>query len=152
MKPTKSILRFQNYTVKRLAYTMEQDFQNIENESIDLNPRFARTIKKRSDDEYSLSLDVQIGGSGQPIPFSLDISVEGVFSTNQVEDPEKAMKINATAILFPYVRALITMVSNLASIPPIILPPFNFAEMMNDEEKCPEQTIKGEDTQDHSKP
>lgn len=151
MNPTKSILQFQNYTVNRLVYTMVQDFQYVENETFDLSPQFARTIKKMGDDEYSLTLDIKIGDESQRIPFIIDVSVEGVFSTNQVENPEKAMRINATSILFPYVRSLITMISNLASIPPIILPPFNFTEMMNNEEKCPEQTALVDSNRDKGK-
>lgn len=59
---------------------------------------------------------------------SIDIEVDGFFEINDVTDPDKISEylvVNGTAILFPYVRSMISMLSSLDSDKAIILPTIN---------------------------
>lgn len=135
MQLVQSKLKFQNYVVNRLSYATVPDFEPKEGEVYNLNPDFTRKIEVRDENEYALTLDMSLGKSSERLPFVMEVSITGFFMADGVKDPDKALKTNATAILFPYVRALLTMLSNLASIPPVVLPPINFAEMVNDIER-----------------
>lgn len=92
-----------------------------------------------NENEYALTLDLSLGKNGERLPFVLEISITGFFTAHEINDPDKSIRTNATAILFPYVRALLTMLSNLAAIPPVVLPPINFAEMANESEEKKER-------------
>jgi len=142
MQLVQSKLQFENYIVNRLSYASVPEFVPKEGEVYNLNPDFSRRIENVEDNKYSLTLDMSLGTNNERFPFVLEVSITGFFTTNNVEDPIKALKTNATAILFPYVRALLTMLSNLASIPPVVLPPINFAEMANASEEQTEQEKK----------
>lgn len=141
MQLVQSKLQFQDYKVNRLTFSSIPDFEAKDDEVFNLNPEFTRRIEALGDDKYSLTLSVSLGTNGERMPFVLEASVTGLFVVKDVEDPFKMMKLNATSILFPYVRSLLSMLSNLASIPPVVLPPINFAEMVNRaEEKAAEET------------
>ena len=59
---------------------------------------------------------------------SIDIEVDGFFKINEITDPDKISEylvVNGTAILFPYVRSMISMLSSLDSDKAIILPTIN---------------------------
>ena len=45
------------------------------------------------------------------------------------------MKVNAAAILYPYVRAAISMLTTLANVPPVVLPPVNFVKLFEESAK-----------------
>ena len=131
MQLVQSSLQFQGYKVNRLMFSAVPDFEAKEDEVYKLNPAFSRDIEDMGDDRYSLTITVSLGTNGERMPFVLEASVTGFFVAKNIEDPTKTMKLNATSILFPYVRSLLSMLSNLASIPPVVLPPVNFAEMVN---------------------
>ena len=139
MKLKKSSLQFIDYTVNRLSFSAIPGFKADENETFELNPQFSRKIQKVKNNHYAVTLDLQLGGDAKRLPFVIDVSITGAFITKDIEKPIEYLKCNATAILFPYLRSILTMLSSLASVPPIILPPVNFSAMLNDHEKCIEK-------------
>lgn len=59
---------------------------------------------------------------------AIDIKVSGYFDINVAEKPEKISEylvVNGTAIVFPYVRSMVSMLSSLDSENSIILPTIN---------------------------
>lgn len=134
MKLKKSSLHFDNYVVNRLSFSVVPGFKVKEDDVFDLSPQFNRIIEKLNENEYKVTLDLQLGGDTQPLPFNIDISISGIFITSDVDNPEEYLRINASAILFPYIRSLLTMLSTLAALPPIVMPPINFCAMLSDQE------------------
>lgn len=67
------------------------------------------------------------------VPFKLEMEIEGMFSWdkeleknhNQLED---LLKKNAPAILYSYLRPIITTTSIDANLPPLVIPLMNFHE------------------------
>lgn len=65
------------------------------------------------------------------IPFELDLEIEGIFSWEQKLDEdskqlEKLLKENAPAILYSYLRPIITATTIDANLPPLVIPLMNF--------------------------
>lgn len=67
----------------------------------------------------------------EDVPFNLEIEIEGVFGwgKEQEEQPmqlETLLKENAPAILYSYLRPIITSISIEANLPPLVIPLMNF--------------------------
>ena len=64
-------------------------------------------------------------------PFSMEMEVVGFFSISNVSEEQiENFKPNAVAILFPYVRALISSYTANANVTPLILPPINVNQLL----------------------
>ena len=63
-------------------------------------------------------------------PFLLEGMLRGFFTIG--EDGSEEILLNAFAILFPYVRSLITEISRYSSIIPIIIPTINITKAIED--------------------
>ena len=71
-------------------------------------------------------------------PFSMKLEITGVFEieNNATEVEARGLaETNAIAILFPYLRAMVTTYSANANVEPIIIPPINVLKMVNDKKE-----------------
>lgn len=67
-------------------------------------------------------------------PFTMNVSITGVFQTN-IEDTNSIKnfaEINSIAILFPYLRSIVSTYTANANIQPLILPPINVVNMLKE--------------------
>ena len=65
-------------------------------------------------------------------PFEMLIDITGFFAI--MNNNEKIdFKPNAVAILYPYVRAIVSTYTANANVPPLILPPINVNKLLNKE-------------------
>lgn len=129
--PKMSSLKFNNYTVTKIAFSNRIDKVNEEN--FELKPLFRRRIAKISDTEYNVGLDFTIGNEADEMtPFSIEVSMIGHFELNSEELSEELkndlLNKNAVAILFPFLRSIIASITTSANIPPLILPVINLAD------------------------
>ena len=67
------------------------------------------------------------------VPFKLEMEIEGMFGwDNELEENptqlEDLLKGNAPAILYSYLRPIITTTSIDANLPPLVIPLMNFRE------------------------
>ena len=66
----------------------------------------------------------------------LNIEIVGIFTSDYDEQDVDLIKSiiqdNTTAILFPYLRSQISLVTTQPEFSPIILPPMNIAEMFKE--------------------
>ena len=61
----------------------------------------------------------------------MEMEVVGFFSISNVSEEQiENFKPNAVAILFPYVRALISSYTANANVTPLILPPINVNQLL----------------------
>lgn len=140
MKIVKSAIDFLGYDVVNASFC-KKDIPSFSGQQFELKPEFSRMIKQNSDEEntYSLLLGVKIGSLDSEddaineLPFAIDVMVEGVFTLQDVDDPVSAMKVNGVAILFPYLRSIVSMLSTISGINPVVLPTINLVKMFEDE-------------------
>lgn len=126
-------LRFIDYTVNKINFEINREF-----EERPLNVKFNidRLVEYIEDDENTMlvTLDVSIFENAEKnnFPFSLEINLTGVFELDNIymEDRVSFAEVNAVAILFPYVRAIVSTFTANANVPPLILPPINVVSLI----------------------
>ena len=91
--------------------------------------------QKQDDDIYRVTLKF-IGNKEEE--YILDIELTGYFSFNENEmlDEElkkKMIRHNAVAIIMPYMRSQISLITAQPEVDCVVLPPFNITKMMSDD-------------------
>lgn len=93
-----------------------------------LNANFTGIKGFESDNDYILDLGAEISNSDKSL--SIAIELRGIFEFDRaLNDKEKSAFFSgsAPAILFPYIRAHISMLTSISGIEPIVLPTLNFS-------------------------
>lgn len=150
MDKFKSALSFEHFLVEHIHFKLNSDFEGDNFDSTPLSCRFTINHHFNEDDPNNILVSVQTQlyneeFSQTSIPFYLDLKVNGFFKYHQSEnekpcDADKIVKANTVAILFPYVRSIITSITSQANVPPVILPPVNTFKMMEETNKDSEGT------------
>ncbi len=95
-------------------------------------------IIKNSDEQKNnsiviLNVGIFTSKSLSDVPFKMDFEIEGhfIWDDKLAEDTfrlDSLLKQNAPAILYSYLRPLITLITVEANMPPLIIPLMNFYE------------------------
>lgn len=104
--------------------------------SVDINKKMNVEITPQSftldeDHIYKLQIDTKVSNTDNQ--FSVFVSIIGTFEFDSdltAESKDKFFRINAPALLFPYIRAYISTLTSLSGMVPVILPTINMSEMM----------------------
>lgn len=131
----KSCLTLKNYIVKTMNFSINEEFQFNQDKTISINPEFKRQVRKVDNDTATVNLGFCINNEKKDMPFSMEIDIEGLFYLENWEQPEQLPIItsNTIAILFPYLRSLVSMVTANANISPYVLPVMNITALFDSE-------------------
>ena len=131
------ILNLLNYKVEKIHFDLNPKFvMPMEDEKIEMNPKLVRKIEKIDDNKCKVSLGFIISeGDSLKAPFSIEIWISGEFEVKKGEQSDVIVNVNAVAVLFPFLRALLATITSNANIPPYILPVFNVVAWFEEEEK-----------------
>ena len=104
----------------------------LENGIINYQFGFNRRITRVDDKTWQVSLQGNVETSKKEI--EMHVRVVGLFSIDAEDKVQKNRLVskNTVAILFPYLRSQITLVTAQSGLPPIVLPLLNIAEMFKD--------------------
>lgn len=131
-----SNLTLLEYRVNELEYKFNKDFDFRELQKVQMNNDFSRNIEKIDDNTVAVRLKVDVHSEDEKLsPFSIKAEIEGIFLLNEWEKPALLPLIhnNTIAILFPFLRALVSTITANANIPPYNLPIINILALFNDE-------------------
>ena len=132
----KANLKFKDYVVNNIEFKNNLSFDNSPIEiDFDINSE----VNFINDKEFFLGLEIEIFRDPEKnnYPFSFKAEIIGTFeidTDNEVEK-NKLAEQNSVAILFPYVRALISTYTSASNVSPIILPPINVVKYIQDKKK-----------------
>lgn len=132
----KSVFQFKKYIVKSIEFIGNEDYRF--NEETELDIEFDHSIEVENNAmEVELSAFIFREANIQECPFKMSVCIKGYFELKTEDDVTK-FKINAIAILFPYLRAIISSYTANANIYPIILPSININQYFLNKEiaKC----------------
>lgn len=134
----KSCLKLKNYIVKTINFSINESFRFNQDLTININPEFKRKIRKVDNNTVIVNLGLYIRNEKQDLPFSMEIDIEGLFHLDNWEQPDQLPIItsNAIAILFPYLRTLVSMVTANANISPYVLPVMNITALFDGKTKA----------------
>lgn len=128
----KSGLRFLDYIVDAVEFYTNSEYE--ENGSVKVDFKIGHDISYYEDNNMSVTLKVKVFENAveNNYPFSMNINVTGFFQVDSFDLDKKSIfaETNAIAILFPYIRAMITTYSANANVAPLILPPINVVKML----------------------
>lgn len=122
------VIKFRGYSIKKMVYSKEDiDF----NETLELIDGKAINLSIEqgiSEDLKNAKLKIIIKLVDESISLNILLEVIGDFEINNINDLETIrdfLAVNGTAIVYPYVRSIVSMVSSLDSENAIILPTIN---------------------------
>lgn len=96
----------------------------------DLQVEFGFSFNKRENGEFVSSIRI-IGTKKDEYNFVVRAS--GYFQISEaVEDSDILIQQNAIAIVFPYIRSQISLLTAQPEVDPVILPPMNIAQMVKE--------------------
>lgn len=129
----KATLNFNEYLVLETHYINRNP---SENESRDISPVFQWDIQHTDENKNDAGVYLTIKIGEEDENFYIEVQVLGVFTLDtddmSSEDKENMYRVNAIAILFPYVRSLVSDLTGKGrELDRIILPPLNIQAMMS---------------------
>jgi preprotein translocase subunit SecB len=132
-----SEMKLLKYKVVKTYFELNPKFE-LKNKKININPDFSRDFETINEDIFRLSISVKICKNNQNvnIPFFAEASISADFNLKnwQSEDLSIITKDNSTAILFPYLRNLLSTITMNGNVPPYTLPIMNISKLFNNQE------------------
>lgn len=129
-------INFEDYYVNEISFKRNDSFDG--DRKVELNTDFNCIINVINEIDAEVVLSSKIGDSSNTnSPFEVTSSIVGCFTYNQKEsngtDFERFLSENAIAILFPYLRNLISDVSLKSNeFPSLVLPVINVVQLLED--------------------
>ena len=148
----KAVLQFKDYHVVETIYKFDPYFEednveednveedNVEEDNVDIKPRilFKLSVNNDNNKEAIVGLGIEFGDiEMKNAPIYVKARVLGEFVINEMEQDLSEEQIiafykrNGVAILFPYLRSLVSDLTSKGSETPIIIPTMNVAAMVN---------------------
>lgn len=119
-------INFKGITAEELSFKLNRVKLNPQ-DKLDIKPQFSRQVRKvNGNDKLNfIALSVKIESTeAEPKPFDVNATLVGVFEVEDVADErqERNFVIEATKIVYPYLRAAVTNLTASAFIAPLNLP------------------------------
>ena len=130
-----AVLKFDGYRVDSMSYSRNSKFSDFENKrKVTYHPEFeAHTIIHEDTDKAELTLNFKVPDD---FPFLVEVTITGSFSYVKVEDKtggglKNFVQVNGSAILFPYIRAIVSQLTGMANeYTPLLLPTINIGAIL----------------------
>lgn len=134
-----SSMKFINYFVENIEFKNNLNFEEGEvSIDFDVSPEFLK-----GDDERDLIvvLDVSVFKDAvqHNYPFEMNVRMVGFFRVEDENNEVDKFKPNAVAIMYPYIRAIVTNYTANANVNPLILPVININALIKDKMKNKEE-------------
>ncbi len=131
-KSTNSSLVFNNYIVNNVNFKYNEKSSK---ESWQLTFEVHNETRYNNEkNRMQIRLSVNIFKGIVDAPFYMDVTITGDFRLNGEEDISK-YEANAIAIMYPYLRAIVSTYTSSANINPLILPAINVNAMLENSKK-----------------
>ena len=117
---------FKGITAEELSFKLNR-VRLEPNAKLDIKPQFSRQVRKvNGNDKLNfVALSVKIESTEQePKPFDINVTLVGIFEVEDVasDADERKFVIEATKLLYPYLRSAVTNLTASAYVAPLNLP------------------------------
>lgn len=135
MAEYESVLKFNNYVVDEIKFKRNNKF----NSNAGGLPRVEFSIKKskiENGNNMIIRLFVHIfeNAENNNYPFEMEVSISGFFEISD-KTGKYDFEPNAVAILYPYIRSIVSNYTINANIGAVLLPVINVNAMLKQEDK-----------------
>lgn len=133
MKAMKSTLRFIDYFINKVEFYNNEQFKD---EPVEIDFKITKKIKYTEDENntFFVTLEAEIFENPKEnnYPFNMNISITGIFELDDcdIDNRKNFAEVNSIAILFPYLRSIVSTYTANANVQPLILPPINIVKML----------------------
>lgn len=126
-----AVIQFKGYRVTEMSFLCSADYEFPEGE-ISYSFHFSKTFLPLSDTEIQENIGINLFYPGsettmENAPYRLNVEIAGRFSSTSPWQPE--WEQNAMAILFPYLRSLVSLITSNSGREPVILPTINISSL-----------------------
>lgn len=133
MGQIESVLKFNKYIVNNIIFKNNKDFEEHKDLTIDL--AIKHQVKEDNGRmEVNLITSVFKNAKENNYPFEIEVDITGYFEIKDKDD-KIDFKPNAIAILYPYVRAIISNYTVNANVFPVIIPAINVNKLIEEQSK-----------------
>ena len=132
MDKYESSLKLEKYNVNEVHFVKNNKFEATEKE-INLNLQIKKDVKIEGQKlEVTLNTKVFDNSSENNYPFEMEVSITGYFSVKG--DKPEVFEKNAIAILYPYVRSIVSTYTANSNTITLVLPIINVNKLIEDQE------------------
>lgn len=134
-KDVNSSLRFLDYVVEKIEFYVNSDFRE---ETVNIDFNIKKDIIYLEDEMNTMHVILDLSIFENPVennyPFNMKVLLKGIFQLDgsDADNRETFAEINSIAILFPYLRSLVSTYTANANIQPLILPPINVVKLLQE--------------------
>lgn len=133
-KSSLSSLKFEAYVVNKVLFKRNENLnENIKEWKLSFDVKNKTQVNKEKN-KMKITLNVDIFKEEENPPFTMDTEIIGMFSLNG-DDDIKTYEANAIAIMYPYLRAIVSTYTASANVVPVILPAINVNAMLKRKDK-----------------
>ena len=118
-----SNLKMNNLYFSSCSVEREKQIQNGEYKA-DLQRKVLKTV----DHEYDVELQLTVKKSDLEV--SIIAKAHFIYEAESYENEEEIIKSNTVAIMFPFIRSQVTLLTTQPGMTPIVLPPINTTRMV----------------------
>lgn len=126
---SKSALILHDIFIEKLLFERKNfDIRKVDLEKTKID--FKRSINNMEDNEYKVNLSINFESENE---FYIETSISGIFEFNTDKNfGNKILSHNTVAILFPYLRSQITLLTSQPGFEPIVLPVININRLLDE--------------------
>ena len=118
----KSNLRMENFYFSECSITREASFSQSE-----YRANLEKEVKQIEDHVYEVTLITTIEKSDVHIHVTAKATFH--YESNDYSTEETVMNVNTVAIMFPFIRSEVSLLTSQPGMPPIVLPAINALKM-----------------------
>ena len=120
---------FKGITCEQLSFKLNR-VRLEPNQRLDIKPQFSRQVRKSNENPKLMFVNLKVAvltSEAEPKPFDIEVSIVGIYELAEAPNPqqERDFVIEATAMLYPYLRSMVTNLTAQAYIQPLNLPVIN---------------------------
>lgn len=130
MDKFKSKLIFNKYIVKEILFEQNEKFKE---KPVEIKFKVNKNTSYDKD-KMIVDLGVEIFEKNDKYPFYMTVVVRGIFSIEN-NDERINFEPNAIAILYPYIRSIVSTYTSQANVMPLILPIINVNKLLEDKQE-----------------
>ena len=121
----KSELRMKNLFFPKCSITRES---NIKNEELQIDIK--REIEEKSKSEYCVTVKLHIDKESKDLDVYIEAKADFLIENDDIDFVKGIINTNTVAIMFPFIRSQVSLITTQPNMNPIILPPINTTKIV----------------------
>lgn len=129
------------YEVDKMEFDLNPHYRRDPEQKITIEPKLGVKILEAENEKeikrVTVSCFIFEDAQKNNFPFSCSAQVSGTFRVNNISDEKKAEHLlvyNATAVILPYLRSVISNLTCLAEVQPVRIPIINVYDLLKEEQ------------------